>query len=61
MDEISRKVLHTIHGALNRLTRAENLTPDQLTEVFMATTALGYQIARMDYPADRSASGKAGR
>ena len=56
MDEISRKVLQTIHGALDRLTCAENLTPDQLTEVFMATTALGYQIARMDYPADRSAS-----
>lgn len=55
MDEISRKVLRTIHGALDRLTRAENLTPDQLTEVFMATTALGYQIARMDYPADSEA------
>lgn len=52
MDDISRKVLQTIHGALDRLTRAENLTPDQLTEVFMASTALGYQIARMDYPAD---------
>lgn len=50
MDEISRKVLRTIHGALDRLTRAENLTSEQLTEVFMATTALGYQIARMDYP-----------
>lgn len=52
MDGISRKVLQTIHGALERLTRADNLTPDQLTEMFMATTALGYQIARMDYPAD---------
>lgn len=50
MDEISKKVLRTIYGALDRLTRAENLTSGQLTEVFMATTALGYQIARMDYP-----------
>lgn len=55
MDEISRKVLQSIHGALERLTHADNLTPDQLTEVFMATTALGYQIARMDYPADSQA------
>ena len=52
MDEISRKVLRTIQRALDRLTQAENLTSDQLTEVFMASTALGYQIARMDYPAD---------
>lgn len=59
MDEISRKVLHTIHGALDRLTRAENLTSEQLTEVFMATTALGYQIARMDYPADALARASA--
>lgn len=50
MDEISKKVLRTIHSALDRLTRAPNLTSEQLTEVFMATTALGYQIARMDYP-----------
>ena len=55
MDDISRKVLQSIHGALNRLTRAENLTPDQLTEIFMASTALGYQIARMDYPAHTEA------
>lgn len=55
MDHISKKVLETVHGALDRLTRAENLTSDQLTEVFMAATALGYQIARMDYPADRLA------
>lgn len=55
MDETSRKVLRTIHGALDRLTRAENLTSEQLTEVFMAATALGYQIARMNYPADRLA------
>lgn len=52
MDEISKKVLRTIHASLERMTKAENLTPDQLTEVFMATTALGYEIARMDYPAD---------
>lgn len=52
MDEISRKVLRTVHGVLDRLTQAQNLSPDQLTEVFMATTALGYQIARMDYPAE---------
>lgn len=52
MDEISRKVLRTIYGALDQLTRADNLTPDQLTGVFMATTALGYEIARSDYPAD---------
>lgn len=51
MDEISRKVLQTIQGALDRLTRADNLSSDQLTEMFMASTALGYQIARMDYPA----------
>lgn len=51
MDEIGRKVLQTIHGALDRLTKAENLTADQLTEVFMASTALAYQIARLDYPA----------
>lgn len=50
MDEISGKVLQTIHGALHRLTSADNLTSEQLTEVFMATTALGYQIARMQYP-----------
>lgn len=50
MDRISKKVLETVHGALDRLTRAQNLTSDQLTEVFMAATALDYQIARMDYP-----------
>lgn len=52
MDEISRKVLGTIHQMLQRLTSSENLTPEQLTEVFMAATALGYQMARMDYPAE---------
>lgn len=51
MDQISRKVLQTIHGALERLAHAENLTVDQQTEAFMASTALGYQIARLDYPA----------
>lgn len=50
MDDISSKVLHTIYGVLDRLTAAGNLTADQLTEVSMATTALGYQIARMEYP-----------
>ena len=50
MDEISKKVLVTIHNFLSRLTTAENLNPEQLTEAFMATTALGYQIARLDYP-----------
>lgn len=52
LDQISKKVLRTVHGVLDRLTRAENLTSEQVTEVFMATTALGYQIARMDYPPD---------
>ncbi|MCW1383615.1 phosphotransferase [Novosphingobium sp. KCTC 2891] len=50
MDGISKKVLVTINDFLERLTKAENLTSEQLTEVFMAATALRYQIARMDYP-----------
>lgn len=50
MDEISRKILTTIQDFLTRLTASSNLTSEQLTEAFMATTALGYQIARMDYP-----------
>ncbi len=50
MDEVSRKVLVTIQDFLARLTTADNLNSEQLTEAFMATTALGYQIARMDYP-----------
>jgi hypothetical protein len=50
MDEVTKKVLVTIHDFLSRLTKAENLTPEQLTEAFMATTAVRYQIARMDYP-----------
>lgn len=55
MDEISSKVLRTVHSVLERLTKAENLSSAQLTEVFMASTALGYQIARMQYPADKLA------
>lgn len=50
MDETSRKVLTAIQDFLDRLTKAENLTSEQLTEAFMARTALGYQINRMDYP-----------
>jgi aminoglycoside phosphotransferase (APT) family kinase protein len=52
MDVISAKVLRTVHGVLERLTKADNLSAEQLTEVFMAATALGYQIARMQYPGD---------
>lgn len=51
MDETSRKVLTAIHDFLDRLTKADNLTSEQLTEAFMSATALGYQIARMGYPA----------
>lgn len=59
MDEISKKVLRAIHSSLDRLTRAQNLNAEQLTEVFMATTALGYQIARMEYPAGALEKAKA--
>lgn len=52
MDEISRKVLRTIHRTLDGMASAENLTSDQSTALLMATTALGYQIARMDYPSE---------
>lgn len=52
MDEISRKVLSTVHDFLERLVAADNLTSEQITEASMAGTALRYQIARMDYPED---------
>ncbi|WP_068088759.1 phosphotransferase family protein [Novosphingobium rosa] len=50
IDDISRKVLISVHDFLERLTKAGNLSTEQVTEAFMAATALGYQIARMTYP-----------
>lgn len=50
MDEISRKVLESVHDCLCRLTHAQNLSQEQLTEIHMSATALAYQIRRMDYP-----------
>lgn len=52
MDLVSSKVLQTVHGLLEQLTLADNLTGEQLTEISMAATALGYQVARMQYPVD---------
>lgn len=49
MDEITNKVLIAIQDFLERLTKAENLTSDQLTEAFMAATAITYQRKRMGY------------
>lgn len=49
MDEISRKVFVAIQAFIERLTKADNLTSDQLTEAHMATTALAYQLARIGY------------
>jgi aminoglycoside phosphotransferase (APT) family kinase protein len=49
MDDITRKVLASIQAFLERLTRADTLTPDQLTEAHMAVTAIGYQLARESY------------
>ena len=56
IDLIAKKTLVTLHDFIDRLTKADNLTPEQLTEAHMASTALGYQIARMDYPADVTAA-----
>jgi aminoglycoside phosphotransferase (APT) family kinase protein len=49
MDDITRKVLVSTRTFLERLTQAEVLNPDQLTEAHMAVTALGYQLARTAY------------
>jgi aminoglycoside phosphotransferase (APT) family kinase protein len=53
MDDITDKVLIAIQDFLERLTKADNLTSDQLTEAFMAATAIAYQRKRMAYPADK--------
>ena len=49
MDETTNKVLIAIEDFLQRLTKADNLTSDQLTEAFMAGTAIAYQRRRMGY------------
>src|SRR3546814_10356569 len=49
MDDVARKVLISTKAFLERLSRSEALTPDQLTEAHMAVTALGYQLARDGY------------
>lgn len=49
MDDITNKVLIAIQDFLERLTKADNLTSDQLTEAFMAGTAIAYQRRRMGY------------
>lgn len=56
IDLIAKKILVTLHDFIDRLTKADNLTPEQLTEAHMASTALRYQIARMDYPAEVTAA-----
>lgn len=59
MDEITNKVLIAIQDFLERLTKAENLTSDQLTEAFMAATAITYQRRRMGYPDTKLAEARA--
>ncbi len=49
MDEQTNKVLIAIQDFLERLTKADNLTSDQLTEAFMAGTAIAYQRRRLGY------------
>jgi len=55
MDDVARKVLISTHAFLERLTKSEALSPDQLTEAHMAVTALGYQLARDSYDPARLA------
>lgn len=55
MDEITSKVLIAIEDFLERLTKADNLTSDQLTEAFMAGTAIAYQRRRLGYGDDKLA------
>lgn len=49
MDEIGRKVVAAAHGVLKRLAASGTVHEDYVTEVMMATTALGYELGRESY------------
>ena len=53
MDDIEKKVLVSTQSFLQRLMKNDALPQDILTEAFMANTAIGYQLARADYAAEK--------